>query len=113
MNTLSWLLYAAGVVGGIGFTCSLIAIICLVSQVLWIPLTELDDAPQGATGLLKKAFVVGVVCLFVAIAVPTKETLYAIAAAELGEEAYKSALGQKAMKALESFIDKQIPKEAK
>lgn len=113
MNTLSWFLYAADVVGGMGAIFMVIAICCLVIQILWIAVADGGGMPQEVTGVLKKAFVLGVVCLFVAVATPSKQTLYAIAASELGEEAYKSALGQKAMKALESFIDKQIPKEAK
>lgn len=112
MNTLSWFLYAADVVSGVGAIFMVIAICCLSSQVLWGAVLD-GGAHTALQGALKRAFVVGLVCLFVSAATPSKQTLYAIAASELGEEAYKSALGQKAMKALESFIDKQIPKEVK
>lgn len=37
-----------------------------------------------------------------------KDTVYAISVSELGEDIYKSEIGQKATKALESWIDSQL-----
>lgn len=41
---------------------------------------------------------------------PTKETVYAIAASEMGEKALQSPTATKAMKALDAWLDRQIAK---
>jgi hypothetical protein len=41
---------------------------------------------------------------------PSRETIYAIAASELGEEALKSSAATKAQQALNAWLDKQIEK---
>ena len=50
----------------------------------------------------------------VSLAVPSKDTVYAIAASEVGEEIVKSETAGKAVKALNAWLDKQIaPTEKK
>lgn len=46
-------------------------------------------------------------------ATPKKETMYAIAASEMGEELLKTPTAAKATKALESWLDKQITEQTK
>jgi hypothetical protein len=54
---------------------------------------------------------VPVLLIAVSVLIPSKDTMYAIAASELGEEVVKSAIGQKSIKALEQWIDSQLEKK--
>lgn len=48
-----------------------------------------------------------------AAAVPPKETIYAIAASEMGEELMKTPTATKAVKALDAWLDKQLAEQVK
>lgn len=117
MNDLSWLLYAADVCDNLDwlfFLCMLIAVIggfmwCFVGCAM-----AADHNPavedwktwrKVGWGLLLPAFFFG--CIMGSI-VPSKETVYAIAASEMGEKALNTQTGNKAVKALDSWLDRQI-----
>lgn len=104
MNSLSWILYFAGVADNlqtIFIILGLIAGVCAITM----------GIPAVAEGYFKPwVLFLPTIPLILACIIPSKETMYAIAVSEMGEDVYKSALGQKAAKALEAFIDKQLPK---
>jgi len=110
MNSLSWLLYIAGVVGNLGGVLIFFTIVLsLVSLV--IAIVYCDDYTEGrAKGFKIAGLMAGgaVFCIFLAAFVPSKETVYAIAASEMGEEVLKTPTAQKAFKALDVWLDKQI-----
>jgi len=100
MNTLSWFLYFAemseslkigGALGIAVSACGLVVATMINEKIppwkYWLPV-----------GL----------CSLLLIFSPSKNTMYAIAASELGQAAIESRLGQKVEKALENWIDKQL-----
>lgn len=54
------------------------------------------------------AIIAAAVCSVVFVFVPQKNTVYAIAASEVGEEVLKSETADKAMTALNAWLDRQI-----
>ena len=104
MNTLSWFLYLAEVVSNlstffffIGFMGTLIGgFTCAYLQF------ELRSS-RGWKWL-------GVPFFFVLLSavLPSKTTIYAVAASEMGEKVYQSQQGQKIVSLLEQYIDKQL-----
>lgn len=116
MNDLSWLIYLAGVSGNVGGFLVVTsigggvgALGCGVGHMMARDFHE-DDEPivvataKWAKRLMIAAFVAGAV----ATLVPGRDTIYAIAASEMGEELLKTPIASKAGKALEAWVDKQI-----
>lgn len=115
MNQLSWLLYFADVAGSLNFILSVITIvsfivvaICLVA----VPMSEghvLDDDNRPKWLHIIRMFAIFWFLSFIVGAIiPSKETVYAIAASEVGEQVITSPTGQKVAKALEAWLDRQI-----
>lgn len=121
MNSLSWLLYWADVCGAIGGSVGFFAVLLsflliflIISHcVLRACAAQGYPAAQSAlvaTGTGLKIGVPLVAALgLVAIFVPSRETIYAIAASEMGEEVLKAPEASKARQALNAWLDKQIP----
>lgn len=106
MNSLSWFLYFAGVVenvqplfivfGLVGLiVCGIIAIYCHEQDCKF---------PWQAWAF---GWLAGL-SIFIGALLPSKNTMYAIAASELGEEVINSNIGTKVSQALEQWIDKQL-----
>jgi hypothetical protein len=109
MNSLSWFLYFAGVAGGLS---TLLITVGLASALGWCGLCLFSA--ELNKNLPKPAWLILPVVLWtVAAFIPNKDTLYAIAASELGEKLVTSDLGSKAQQALSAWIESQIPKPAK
>lgn len=73
------------------------------------------DFKKEITGSVKvklwPACLCGTLCVltaFTAAALPSKDTVYAIAASQLGEQVLKTPLANKAEQAVETWLDKQI-----
>lgn len=116
MNQLSWLLYLADVASGLEIafrTTSLVSLVVGVACLLAVPATEgevlEDENPRRRWFSTLRWSAFGLVSSFVLlVAVPEKETVYAIAASEMGEQVVSSPTGQKAMKAIDAWLDRQI-----
>jgi len=129
MNNLSWLLYLADVTGSVSTVLSIAATVsgaaCIVlfiwsavlagsSPTIW----SWDDketkiaAHKAATANCKKyGFVtlrVAIPAALVASLIPSQNTVYAIAASQTSEQVLKSQTAQKAVQALNHWLDKQI-----
>ncbi len=107
MNSLSWFLYFAGMAASVSMFFTLFGFLTLtvlgfVSVYAWLE----DNNPKYL-----KWNLVPVLLIAVAVLIPSKDTMYAIAASELGEEVVKSAIGQKSIKAIEQWIDSQLEKK--
>lgn len=108
MKTLSWFLYFADTLGDLKSTLSTTFLIGLggVSFIsIWLSL----DGDHS----FWKWISVPIIVLVLSTMIPSKNTMYAIAASELGEQAMKSTIGQKSLKAVELWIDKQLEQPIK
>jgi hypothetical protein len=119
MNYLSWLIYTANVLENLGPLFIFAGLALLVFSIMrWIPYwAECDNRYSSKEDRdAKKPKNVGVLaflvflCLLLAALCPSKDTMYAIAASQLGEQVIKAPVVGKAEKALESWLDKQISK---
>jgi len=124
MNTLSQLIYFAGVSENLGGLLGFLAFITVfASGVLIIVSFHVKEDIRWADNEDKirilsesKRYmslgVASIVLFFVlcisAALMPSKETVYAIAASEMGEELLNTPTAQKASKALDVWLDKQI-----
>lgn len=115
MNDLSWLIYFADVAGSMGWAFNFIFIISSIVFVLNCTLgfTHAEEkATKEAWSLWRKflwnSLIIGFVSFILTGIIPSKNTIYAIAASEMGEEIVKSETAGKAVKALDNWLDKQI-----
>jgi len=120
VNSLSWLLYAADVVGGLGSFLSLIVFVSgigvALSLVVFLPLLETRASDQAfATNkkILKAMVITFLATALINTTIPSKETVYAIAASEMGEKAMATPTAGKALKALNHWLDKQVEETEK
>lgn len=133
MNELSWLIYLADVAGqadGMAITgmiaATAVACFCVISWGVYAAMAAMeaysDDAEREkcraiAKGFLRPVKLAGTVLVVSAVIcalTPSKATLYAIAASEMGEQVLTSETGSKATQALNAWLDRQIagaPKE--
>lgn len=122
MNNISWMIYLADVASDTNAICGFVfylgcigvAIYSLGKGVARIANYGFEDPPvtpsiskigKGLAPYVIAAAVVGVL-------VPSKESIYAIAASEVGERVIKSETGGKAVEALNAWLDAQINKSA-
>lgn len=105
MNELSWLIYLAEVFGNLGVLAAIVMIIAGFTTGLC---TILHAVENEAFWVHKPLLLVTAVAALLATVVPSKNTIYAIAASEMGEKALNTPVVNKATKALEAWLDKQI-----
>lgn len=129
MNSLSWMIYFAGVADsvsgvfrGIGIAAAIAsAATCLLAGFLNFdtPLILSRDDREAVERrwernkqLANKAIIllpcVAITTALFASFIPSSKTIYAIAASEMGEDVLKSKTGSKAIKALDAWLDRQI-----
>lgn len=126
MNSLSWFLYLSDVVGNVGNFAGIVVVlvpIVAVFGLVFAPIIPmmLEDAPDAVVDAVKrvawplgKTIVVVWVCSAVlSLVAPSKNTLYAIAASEMGERVLKTEVATDAQKALQQWIKRQIEPEKK
>ena len=122
MNDLSWMLYWADVAGNISVTTGVLAVGsaiggCVATLVKTVA-TDFDNIGKPQTNKKRplfegwnagrKFFLVALAAAAIGAPIPSKETIYAIAASEMGEQALKTPIATKAGKALEKWLDEQI-----
>lgn len=115
MNSLSWLLYAAEILGNLGSLLTFFGVAgLLVVSVFWlIALMDQnsrypDEWSVGVPQKMMKIIWVPCTVLSVAMLFPSSNTIYAIAASEMGERAMTTPTFGKATEALNAWLDKQI-----
>lgn len=117
MNDLSWMLYWADVAGGVGGFLGVVGgFVLICSTVAFLPLSVhredmCEETYDNGIGLAIRGVVIGLIAVTIALFVPAKSTIYAIAASEMGEEALNTETGGKAVKALNAWLDRQIEGE--
>lgn len=123
MNELSWLIYLADVAGSVKFVATggaiLIGVGCGVATFAGTMMccNPWDDDEKKAGRSLRdawKKWAVGFLALVAVAAItPSQNTIYAIAASEVGERVVTSETGGKAVKALNAWLDKQVSGDVK
>jgi hypothetical protein len=114
LNDLSWFIYLASVVSSIGVLTFIVVVLSvlvfLAGLMVILYNTEEWDKSDRDTGmsLIKYSITAFVVGSLLNIVLPGRETIYAIAASEMGEELLNSETGSKAVKALDAWLDRQI-----
>ncbi len=115
MNDLSWLIYLADVAGELGWIFSWLFGLSVIgggiTALIGLPLAEQNA--EKATWKMWGRIMYSLVTVFFVTAllnafVPSRETVYAIAASEMGEEVLNSETGGKAVSALNAWLDDQI-----
>lgn len=128
MNQLSLLMYWGGVAGNfgglsifLGIVFVVVAVITYIIHMLMIndlafSLRYTNDNSAEIKAIWEKEkprlpyvwLVLGVLLWVLSAFCPDKDTMYAIAASQMGEKALQSPLAGKTEKALESWLDRQL-----
>ena len=104
MNELSWLLYLAQVSTNIMVLCTFAGVFSLFAAGFFFLCGIVEDDKRGFQ-MAKKPFIFGVVAIMIATFVPPKETVYMIAASQVGEAVINSPEGQKSIQTLQKILD--------
>jgi hypothetical protein len=108
MNNLSWLLYFADVCGNLGVVAVLSWIFSGLFTIFYGMAIDFDFEDNPLKNVIintwKAIVIITVLCVFL----PGKQTIYAIAVSETGEEVLKSNISTKAQQAIEKWIDTQL-----
>lgn len=115
MNNLSLLLYLADISHSLRGLLTLVAVLslfaCIIAAVLAY-LSDCEDDNISGRYFLKKFLWIPILCSLLVVFLPSKNTMYAIAASEIGEQVLKSSTMSKAQKAVDAWLDEQVsPKE--
>lgn len=105
MNELSWLIYLADLASSIGGIAAAVLVIAIIAGTVYTLAVAIDDEEFKVHS--PTLAVIAVAALVVTVT-PSKNTIYAIAASEMGEKALATPVVNKATKALEAWLDRQI-----
>ena len=112
MNDLSWFLYLAGTLPQVSWAIRILSFLGLVASLFFFAVYLLDKVSHGDLWQnlhpWRFAWLWCAIPFVASFLVPEKETFYAIAASEMGEEVLNSKIGGKAQRALEQWLDRQI-----
>ena len=119
MNDLSWLIYLADVCDGLGAFFGCLAFILLPASVVWgivVFAVHMDRCPEETKKTAMSFWWVPFLAVIAGLLMcltPSKDTVYAIAASEVGEKVIESPTAKKAVDALNAWLDRQIKPEEK
>jgi hypothetical protein len=114
MNSLSWMIYLADVASGVGNALSFMGCVMVIGALVVAfarTFDEYGDPHITRVNVNKRHIAAGAAIFLVSMTIPAKETVYAIAASEIGERALTSPTGGKAVQALNAWLDKQMAGE--
>lgn len=106
MNNLSWLIYFADVLPGFGLTLAVLSLISLIIFGTVLLVLAMAGEWSKASPYWKWIFV-PIVGLLLAVPIPAKETIYMIAASEVGEEALATPEVAKIRMLINKYLDEQ------
>ena len=109
MNSLSWFIYFAGVVSDVKFVLVLFSI--LGGTVLGV-ISVVFAAEHGDFSKFK-FLTIPLHTVLLTAAIPGRETMYAIAASEMGEKLLKTETAGKVQQALNAWLDAQVKQISK
>ena len=112
MNSLSWMVYFAEICDNLGFALHFWGaggLLLCIGIILLFMISE-GDYPKSWKGFWY-GLVIGNVCLFLSVFVPSKNTFYAIAASQVGEKIAQNegvqGLAKDSLTALRSWLKSQ------
>lgn len=105
MNSLSWMIYAAEVVGRVGPTL-MFGGGCFMLLGLFLFLPASDDLLSFSS--CRKILFAGIVALFIGLFVPSASTVYMVAASEAGEQVIKTPEAREMFTALKGRIMEEL-----
>lgn len=116
MNDLSFLIYWADVADSLDWFFQFLMGVSIVGTIAWLlfgaTISDEGPSPEEWRGWRKAGLLVllpsFIVSAVLGSLVPSKETVYAIAASEMGERALNTPTATKAFQALEAWLDKQV-----
>lgn len=118
MNNLSWLIYLADVVDTLNGFALTVTVLSLIGTVVFtiigvVGVGSMYEAENKSCRALCRAFLPWFAPLFFLFAIltaalPARETVYAIAASEMGEQVLQTPTATKATAAINAWLDKQI-----
>lgn len=127
MNSLSWMIYAADVTGSVSAVLTTTSVFSMLGGIVTFCFTSVShndryefgrakgEKPEPSIGVgwraAKPLLIVAFASAMIACVIPGRNTIYAIAASEVGEQALKSQTANKAMQALNAWLDRQIAGE--
>lgn len=109
MANAIWLMYLADVVGSLAVVGGLGVFVALGYAAIARLSTAIDDEPCPPS--VKPALIIAAVLAGAVSLIPSKTTIYAVAAVSVGEQALNTPTGDKAMRALNAWLDRQIAGE--
>lgn len=117
MNRLSWLIYLADVCNNLDWLFFLFMFIgvagLIISVLVWMNDGNNEWKPEQRRRTIFHLFLpLAVTGSILGAIVPSDDTIYAIAASELGERVLNSQTGGKAVQALNHWLDKQMGTES-
>lgn len=116
MNQLSWLLYWADVASNLGKFFVIFGMVAFITFCVMMIVTLLDDydsvnrKTEKAVRLIRYSPVPALL-LLAAVFTPSRETMYAIAASEYGEQLLHTKTATLAEQALNAWLERQIHPE--
>lgn len=124
MNSVSWMIYLAGLSGNLSAVLTAIGLAsmagCIALLIYGGSMKECQPVKDprwmkghGLQKLAIKCTGVPITLFLVAAILPSTDTVYAIAVSEFGEEALHTDMADKASQALNAWLDRQIEGEKK
>ena len=115
MNSLSWMIYAAGVAGGLKGLMTVAAVLgCIAIGICTVvfPIMEGDgERPKGSWSHALRYLWMPIVAGLIATLTPNSSTIYLIAASQAGETVVKSPDAIEMMGDLKAIIKKKLKEE--
>lgn len=113
MNSVSWFIYIAQVSENMGRLLIFLGIIGTATSLLFFIVPRAIKFIEAGDDISVKpfkasVFALGVVALLLGNLMPERNTMYAIAASQVGEQIVKTEIASDATKALHQWIKKQI-----
>lgn len=110
MNNLSWLIYLGDIVGAVdgftGFMAVVTGVATIILTLAYFGTVSDDPTISAKCKVLGRWTASGfLLAAFLAVASPSKETIYMIAASEAGETVIKTPTGQRAIEAVNRYLD--------
>ena len=115
MNTLSWFFYLAGLVEPIQVFLGVPALMGgVLGGVVWsvsyhdIVLGCTDETTQRVYKISRRIAILSIIVGLMAVAIPSKHTIYLMAASEIGEDVIKSPEGKEFLSLLKRSVEGEL-----
>jgi hypothetical protein len=108
MNSLSWIIYFAGIVNGVTAILIIAAMLLLGFAGFASAIIGMEDRDPPAW--MRKYIVVGVVCAVISVALPSQKTIMLIASSEIGQDLAEDT-SSKAYRAVNKWLDDYLEEQ--